>query len=48
LDKRKTATPAAADDSEVRRQRSTLRHEIAIAFPVAVVLWLATYYFLPR
>ena len=47
MDKRKTATPAAADDSEVRRQRSTLRHEIAIAFPVAVVLWLATYYFLP-
>ena len=46
LDKRRTATPAA-DDAEVGRQRSTLRHEIAIAFPVAVVLWLATYYFLP-
>ena len=36
-----------AADIEVRRQRSILIAEIAIAFPVTIALWLGVYYFLP-
>ncbi|WP_158940696.1 hypothetical protein [Burkholderia sp. S171] len=35
------------DASTMRRHQSTLVAEIAIAFPVTIVLWLGVYYFLP-
>jgi hypothetical protein len=36
-----------AANTDFRDQRSTVRNEIAAAFPVAIALWFATYYFLP-
>ena len=37
----------AAGDIDIRRHQSSLIVEIAIAFPVAIAVWLGVYYFLP-
>lgn len=47
MDKTKTAEQARGGDIDFRYQRSIVVTEIAIAFPVAVALWLAAYYGLP-
>jgi len=47
LDQTNTAAPAGSESSDVSRQRATVLYEIAIAFPAAIALWLATYYSLP-
>lgn len=44
LDQTNTAAPARAESSDVSRQRATVLYEIAIAFPAAIAVWLATYY----
>lgn len=48
MDNSKTTTARPArDDDAIRRQRSTLGYEFAIAFPAAIVLWFGAYYLLP-
>src|SRR5205823_7322680 len=41
------ASMADSPQAELPRQRASLIAEIAIAFPVAIGLWLATYFGLP-
>ena len=47
MDETKTAEQRRGGDTGFEDQRSTVVTEIAIAFPVAVALWLATYFGLP-
>jgi hypothetical protein len=42
-----TAEKTAATDHELRHKRSAVFLEIAAAFPIAIILWLAVYYLVP-
>ncbi|MGI8569045.1 MAG: hypothetical protein ACR2KT_08205 [Methylocella sp.] len=41
------ANPPQPVDFDLRRQRAATIAPIAIAFPVAIVLWASTYFLLP-